>query len=134
GAVRRGRFTPGDGGARGRGRRRAGGSSGRQSRPRGAGRRPTARDGAPGVSALEPAARADAAGPPKSSPLVTAVVCTWNRAHLVSRALASIRAQTVTNVEILVVDDGSTDATPEVLSRLAAPRLRILRHAQNAGI
>jgi glycosyltransferase involved in cell wall biosynthesis len=70
-------------------------------------------------------------GPP---PLVTAVVCTWNRAHLVGRALASIRAQTVTDVEILVVDDGSTDATPEVLARLAAPRLRVLRHAQNAGI
>jgi GT2 family glycosyltransferase len=86
------------------------------------------------VSAPEPAARGGAAGLPAPAPRVTAVVCTWNRAPLVGRALASIRAQTVTDVEILVVDDGSTDATPEVLARLAAPGLRVLRHAQNAGI
>jgi glycosyltransferase involved in cell wall biosynthesis len=84
------------------------------------------------VSAPEPAAAGGS--PPGPPPLVTAVVCTWNRAHLVGRALASIRAQTVTDLEILVVDDGSTDATSEVLGRLAAPRLRVLRHAQNAGI
>ena len=84
------------------------------------------------MSAPEPAV--PCGGPPGAPPVVTAVVCTWNRAHLVGRALASIRAQTVTDVEILVVDDGSTDATPDVLARLLAPRLRVLRHAQNAGI
>ncbi len=86
------------------------------------------------MSAPEPAARAGAGGLPGPSPRVTAVVCTWNRAHLVGRALASVRAQTVTDLEILVVDDGSTDATPEVLARLAEPRLRVLRHARNAGV
>ena len=43
-----------------------------------------------------------------SSPLVTIVVPTRNRAHLLQRALAGIAAQSFTDYECLVVDDGST--------------------------
>ena len=72
GAVRRGRNAAGDGGAPGQRRRRAGGPSGRQSSARGARRRPTARDGAPRVSAPSRRLRAGAAGrEPECSPLVT---------------------------------------------------------------
>jgi glycosyltransferase involved in cell wall biosynthesis len=67
-------------------------------------------------------------------PRVTVAVSTWNRAHLVGRAIASVQAQTFKDIEILVVDDGSTDATPHVLGRIDDPRLRIIRLDRNGGI
>ncbi|PYM56358.1 MAG: glycosyl transferase, partial [Candidatus Rokuibacteriota bacterium] len=67
-------------------------------------------------------------------PRVTVAVSTWNRAHLVGRAIASVLAQTFRDIEILVVDDGSTDATPQVLGRIEDCRLRIVRLDRNGGI
>jgi glycosyltransferase involved in cell wall biosynthesis len=49
-------------------------------------------------------------------PLVSAIIPTYNRAHLVTDAVESILGQTYANVEVIVVDDGSTDDT---LARLA---------------
>src|SRR5690606_2722846 len=48
-------------------------------------------------------------------PLVSIIVPTYNRTHLIGETLDSIIAQTYTNWECLVVDDGSTDNTDEVL-------------------
>ena len=53
-------------------------------------------------------------------PLVTVVLPTFNREALLPRALDSVIAQTYDNWEIVVVDDGSTDGTAEVLDRYAA--------------
>jgi glycosyltransferase involved in cell wall biosynthesis len=44
-------------------------------------------------------------------PLLSIVVPTYNRAHLIPRTLASLQAQALRNHEILIVDDGSTDDT-----------------------
>jgi glycosyltransferase involved in cell wall biosynthesis len=49
-------------------------------------------------------------------PLVTIIIPTFNRAQLLSATLDSVIAQTYTNWECIVVDDGSTDATPAVVS------------------
>ncbi|WP_417872736.1 glycosyltransferase family 2 protein [Xanthomarina gelatinilytica] len=49
------------------------------------------------------------------SPLVSIIIPTYNRAHLISETLDSVLAQTYTNWECLVVDDGSTDATESLL-------------------
>ncbi len=45
------------------------------------------------------------------------IVPTWNRAHCLSEALQSVSQQTYRDVELIVVDDGSTDETPWLLER-----------------
>ena len=48
-------------------------------------------------------------------PLVSIIIPTYNRAHLIAETLDSIIAQTYTNWECIVVDDGSTDPTDELM-------------------
>ena len=67
-------------------------------------------------------------------PLVSVIVPTYNRAHFLGQTLASLRDQTLREIEIIVVDDGSTDATPALLAAFADPRLVVVRHAVNRGI
>src|SRR5690606_10638879 len=47
--------------------------------------------------------------------LVSIIIPTYNRAHLISETLDSVLAQTYTNWECIVVDDGSSDNTDELL-------------------
>lgn len=66
-------------------------------------------------------------------PTVSIILPTYNRAATLPRALASIRAQTWRDYEIIIVDDGSTDATPKLLRTwTGSPRLRSIRVA-NGG-
>jgi glycosyltransferase involved in cell wall biosynthesis len=64
-----------------------------------------------------------------AEPLVSVVLPTRNRASLLRTTLASVQAQTWRRLEILVVDDGSTDDTPAVLREIADrdARIRVLR-------
>ena len=50
--------------------------------------------------------------------MFSVVIATYNRASLLSKTLGSVFAQTFKNYEIIVVDDGSTDATQDCLKSL----------------
>lgn len=66
-----------------------------------------------------------------SRPLVSVIIRTYNRAATIREAVKSALAQTLSDREILVVDDGSTDNTHALLAEL--PGIRYLRQA-NSGI
>jgi len=56
-------------------------------------------------------------------PVFSVVVPTYNRAEKVCRAIKSVLNQSFSDFEILVMDDGSTDNTCEVVKELADPRI-----------
>lgn len=69
----------------------------------------------------------------EKSPTVSVVIPTYNRAHLVGRAIQSALNQTHQDFEIIVVDDAFTDNTEEVAKSFNDPRIRYIRHEQNRG-
>lgn len=64
---------------------------------------------------------------------VSVVIPAYNRAATIARAVASALAQDPPPLEVIVVDDGSTDATREVVEAIADPRLRLVSQP-NAGV
>lgn len=66
-------------------------------------------------------------------PKVSVIIPTYNRADLVGEAVQSVLAQTLADLELIVVDDGSIDDTTAVLAAFTNPRLRVIRQA-NQGI
>src|SRR6266852_191572 len=78
-----------------------------------------------------------------SAGLVSVIITSYNYGHFIAQALDSVLAQTYSNWECIVVDDGSTDNTREVVERYAEanPRIRYfwqenqrLAAARNTGI
>lgn len=67
-----------------------------------------------------------------NEPLVSAVIVTWNRLAEVRVALQSLVAQDYPHLEILVVDNASTDGTPEMIAG-EFPQVRVLRQDHNLG-
>jgi glycosyltransferase involved in cell wall biosynthesis len=69
------------------------------------------------------------------NPLVSIVIPAYNRAAKLSVAVKSIQAQTYTDWEIIIADDGSQDETEEVVQNLiiADGRIRYVRHQSNRG-
>jgi glycosyltransferase involved in cell wall biosynthesis len=64
-------------------------------------------------------------------PLVSAIIPTYNRAHIVCEAVESVLAQTYSNIEVIVVDDGSKDDTLARLQQFG-DRIRVVSQ-HNAG-
>ena len=67
-----------------------------------------------------------------SVPAVSVVIPLYNKEKFIVRALKSVFAQTFQDYEVIVVDDGSTDRSMEVVAKCTDPRLRVIRQA-NAG-
>jgi glycosyltransferase involved in cell wall biosynthesis len=66
-------------------------------------------------------------------PRVSVVLCVYNQADYLPEAMGSILGQTLTDLELIVVDDGSTDSSPEVIHRFTDPRIRYVRNERNLG-
>jgi glycosyltransferase involved in cell wall biosynthesis len=70
-----------------------------------------------------------------TAPVVSYVIAAYNHEKFIEELLQSIRAQTFREIEIVVVDDGSSDATAAIAQRLAETDCRITVHTQpNAGV
>jgi len=69
-----------------------------------------------------------------TNPLVTVVIPTFNRDALVQQAIASVIAQTYRNWELIIVDDGSDDGTPEAVIALNDPRIKLVTRPHTGNI
>lgn len=68
-----------------------------------------------------------------SSPLVSIITPTYNHEAFIAQCIESVLAQTYSNWEQIIIDDGSTDKTAEIVRRYDDPRIRYF-HQENAGI
>lgn len=69
-----------------------------------------------------------------SSPLVSVIIPAYNGAEYLSQTIQSVLDQTYLNFEIILVDDASTDSTPEVIGRFTDPRIKHIRNDKNEGV
>lgn len=69
-------------------------------------------------------------------PLVSVNICTFNRANLISKAINSVLTQNYPNIEIIVVDDYSSDNTEDIVKDLSKnnPNIFYYKNPQNIGM
>lgn len=68
-----------------------------------------------------------------TQPLVSVIIPTYNAARWLGLAVDSALAQTLGDIEVLVFDNASTDATPDLMARYTDPRLTYVRAVDNVG-
>ena len=68
-----------------------------------------------------------------AAPRISVVVPVFNPVDPIQRALESVFAQTIDDYEIIVVDDGSTDGSGDVVQRLGLHQTRLIRSPRNQG-
>ncbi|MCK5607342.1 glycosyltransferase [Candidatus Pacearchaeota archaeon] len=67
-------------------------------------------------------------------PKVSVIIPTYNRSHVIYRSIQSVLNQTYQDFEIIVVDDGSTDNTEDVIRNFNDSRIIYIRHNDNKGV
>ena len=70
-----------------------------------------------------------------NSPKVSIILPTYNRAHIIEKAIQSVLNQTYQDFELIIVDDGSTDNTEEIIKKLQEKdkRIRYIKLETNKG-
>ena len=68
---------------------------------------------------------------PSDTPLVSIVLPTYKRAHVLPNAIRSVLNQTYANLELIIVDDNSPDDTPEVVKSFRDARVKYVRNEPN---
>lgn len=69
-----------------------------------------------------------------ASPCVSVILPTYNRAHLLVGAAQTVLSQSFTDLELIIVDDASTDETPAVVAALNDSRVVYHRRSHNGGV
>ncbi len=72
-------------------------------------------------------------GHSSQAPLISVIIPAYNQADYLAAAVHSVLDQTYRNIEVIVVDDGSTDQTAEIGQSFADPRVRYF-HQENRGL
>ena len=72
-------------------------------------------------------------GTSDDAPLASVVIPAWNRVATIGRAVGSVLRQTEPNVQVIVVDNGSTDRTVAAVEVLGDPRVLLVRSESNLG-
>jgi len=68
-------------------------------------------------------------------PTVSVIIPTYNRAHLIGRAIKSVLNQTYQDFELIIIDDGSTDDTEDIIRQFQEKdkRIKYVKHDKNKG-
>lgn len=69
----------------------------------------------------------------QSNPTVTVLIAMYNEARYIEEAVKSVLSQSYQDYEILIIDDGSTDRSGEIISKINDDRIRIVKK-QNTGV
>lgn len=69
----------------------------------------------------------------ESTPLVSVIMPTYNDEKYVKAAIESILEQTLDDLELIIVNDGSTDRTREVIVQITDPRIKFIDNRENRG-
>lgn len=70
---------------------------------------------------------------PVPAPTISVVLPTYNRAQVLPRAMRSVLDQSYGDLELIIVDDASSDGTEQIVRSFDDPRIRYFRHEQNRG-
>lgn len=71
---------------------------------------------------------------PARSPLVTVLMPVYNCAPFLREAIDSVLARSFTDLELLIIDDGSTDGSAAIIRSYADPRIQLVSNAHNLGL
>lgn len=66
-------------------------------------------------------------------PPVSIIIPTYNRSHILGRAIDSVLKQTFTDYELLIIDDASTDGTEDLVKKYNDNRIQYYKHDRNKG-
>jgi glycosyltransferase involved in cell wall biosynthesis len=68
------------------------------------------------------------------TPLVSVILPSFNHAAFVGEAAQTVLDQTFSDLELIVVDDGSSDGTADIVAAIRDPRLTLIRLSENRAV
>ncbi|MBU0468562.1 MAG: glycosyltransferase [Candidatus Omnitrophica bacterium] len=69
----------------------------------------------------------------KDNPLISVIMPTYNRSNMAENAAKSVLEQSYKNIELIIIDDGSSDKTKDVINGLSDARIKYIRHDTRKG-